>query len=128
MNVKLSGDELIKGQKQSQKLCVESLGNGRFTIEELEILVGELKDKNENLIKSCKKTTTIKTKSYGGTINLIKVPEIIQRDEYKNNQELIVALTTQINIAKHNNLKMINDFDFTDEQILEYGKSQNIII
>lgn len=127
MKIKFDIKELIKDQKKSQERCLQLVGKGKFSIADLEKMIDELKNVNESLTKNCYTTTTIKVKSYGGRTTNLEVPTITQSKLYQDNQYLILALTTQINIAKANNLEFVIDFSFTEDQILNYGQQKNII-
>ena len=127
MKIKLDIKELVKNIKNTQEICIKMLGNGEFSIGDLKKIVDELKNENETLTKNCLTTTKIKAKSYGGKISKLEVPTVTQSQSYKDNQQLIYALETEIDIAKVNNLKSVINFNFTVEQILNYGQQKNII-
>lgn len=122
MKIKIDAKELIKEQKKTQKRCVELLGKGKYSVVELEKIVEELKKHNEFLTKNCSTTIMIKAQSCGGSLNNLEVPAITQGKLYKENKELELALTMQIDIAKTNKLEFVTDFYFTDEQVLKYGQ------
>lgn len=128
MKIKLNRASYIQEQKNSQDKCVELLGKGLFNVVDLEKIVEKLKNFNETLEQACLTTVVREIKSCGGTINNLTFPSVVQGNLYKNVQYLIVTLTTKIDIARANDLENINDFDFTDEQILEYGKQKKLII
>ena len=128
MKIKIDAKELINEQRKTQKRCVELIGNGKYAIVELEKIVEELRKFNEALTKSCSKSTTIKVTSCGGSLNNWETPAITQGKLYRENQYLIFALTKQIVIAKTNNLEFVTDFNFTNEQILNYGHKNGIVL
>lgn len=127
MKIKLDFKEFVKAQKKAQEKCVELIGKGKFSIANLEKIVEELKKVNETLTSNCATLTTINSKTAGGSFSKAQVPTITQGKLYQDNQYLILALTTQINIAKVNNLQFVTNFTFTDDQILNYGEQDNII-
>lgn len=127
MKIKFDIKELIKGQKKAQERCVELIGKGKFSIADLEKTLEELKKVNEILVANCTETTMIDSKTAGKGFAKVEVPTITQSKLYQDNQYLILALTTQINIAKVNNVDFVTDFKFTDDQILKYGQQKNII-
>lgn len=122
MKIKIDAKELIIEQKKAQKRCLELLGKGKYTISELKKIVEELKEHNDCLTKFCSTTTTIKVTSCGGSLSNVEVPAITQGKLYKENKELELALTLQIDIAKANKLEFITDFCFTAEQIYNYAQ------
>ena len=126
MKIKIDAKELIKEQKKTQKRCVELLGKGKYFVAELEKMVEALKNVNETLTKNCSTTITIKSTSCGGSLRNLEVPAITQGKLYKENKELELALTMQIDIAETNKLEFVTDFYFTDEQILKYGQGNTI--
>jgi len=128
MKIKFDIKELIKGQKKAQERCVELIGKGKFSIADLEKTLEELKKVNETLIANCTETTMIDSKTAGNSFAKVEVPTITQSKLYQDNQYLILSLTTQINIAKVNELEFVTDFKFTDDQILKYGQQKNIVI
>ena len=128
MKIKLDIKDLIENEKSSQERCLEFIGEGEFSIEYLEKMVESLKNVNESLAESCVTTTIITTAAYGGESVELEVPAITQSKLYKYNQLIIFALMSKIGIAKANKLEKVIDFSFTDEQILNYGKKENIVI
>lgn len=127
MKIKIDAKELIKEQKKTQKRCVELLGKGKYSVAELEKIVDELKNINKSLENICSTVTTITATSCGGSLINLEVPAISQGKLYKENKELELALTMQIDIAKTNKLEFVTDFYFADEQIVNYGRQFNII-
>ena len=127
MKIKFDIKELVKGQKKAQERCLELIGKGTFSIADLEKTIEELKNVNETLVANCNTTTMINSRTAGKGFAKVEVPTITQSKLYQDNQYLILALTTQINIAKVNNLEFVTDFKFTDDQILKYGQQKNII-
>jgi len=127
MKIKFDVKELIKGQKKEQKRCIELLGIGKFSVVDLQKIVEELKNVNETLVSCCATTIMMDSKTAGGSFCKVQVPSITQSKLYKDNQYLIIALSTQIDIAKVNNLKFVTNFTFTDDQISNYGQQKNII-
>lgn len=127
MKIKFDVKELIKGQKKEQKRCIELLGIGKFSIVDLQKIVEELKNVNETLVSCCATTIMMDSKTAGGSFSKVQVPSITQSKLYQDNQYLIIALSTQIDIAKVNNLKFVTNFAFTDDQISNYGQQKNII-
>lgn len=127
MKIKIDLKEHINDQKKTQKKCVELLGKDKFMVVDLEKMVETLKSINEFLTKICTTTTTIKTKSCGGSVANLEVPTVTQSKLYQDNECLILSLTKEIDIAKTNNLECVTDFNFTDEQILNYAQQKNII-
>ena len=128
MKIKLDVKEIVKNIKNTQNLCIKMLGRGEFSTDELKKIVDELKNKNEKLIKNCLTTVKTKAKACGGKISKLEVQTVTQSQSYKDNQQLIYALETEIDIANANNLKSVIDFNFTVEQIINYGQQKNIII
>ena len=128
MKIKLDIKDLIKNMKNTQNICFKMLGSGEFSVDDLKKTVDKLKKENETLIKNCLTTTKIKAKSYGGKVSKLEVPTVTQSQSYKDNQQLIYALETEIDIANANNLKSVIDFYFTVEQIINYGQQKNILI
>lgn len=127
MKIKITAKELIREQKKIQKRCVKLIGRGKFSVANLEKLVGELKHLNESLTQNCLSTTLMQTKTCGGSTANLELPTTTQGKLYEDNQYLILALTKQIDIAKANNLEYVTDFSFTTEQILNYGQQKKII-
>lgn len=127
MKVIISGEELIRNQKQAQIRCIERLGNGTFRLENLQTIISKLKNDNEIMVKNCNTTICKETRSYGGKIIKTKVPDIMETEQYKKNMGLISALMWIVDMAKINNIETITDFNFTEEQILKYGYVKNII-
>lgn len=118
----ISDKSLLKKQKETQKRCIEALGKGKFEVEELEKIVEIIKNTNNQLRLSCKTTIKAKTITCGGTSAEVDISTITQSKLYKENQNLLNALSLNISIAKANNLERVTDFDFTEKQILNYNK------
>ena len=118
MKILIGDQELIKNQKKAQNTCIKFLGNGNWTVEELQDMVETLKKTNSQLIENCKTRVKIKVISCGGTCNIEEVPLITQSELYLSNQKLISALLFNINIAKSNNIQVVDNFNFTDKEIL----------
>ena len=127
MKIKFDIKELVKGQKKAQERCLELIGKGTFSIADLEKTIEELKSVNETLLANCNTTTMINSRTAGKGFAKVEVPTITESKLYQDNQYLILALITQINIAKVNNLEFVTNFEFTDEQILNYGQQKNIV-
>lgn len=127
MKIKIDAEKLICEQTKNAEQCVELLGKGKYSVAKLEMIVKELKNINKSLEILCSTTTTITSTSYGGSTTQMEVPTITQSKLYKENQFLIFALSQQIDIAKTNNLYSVSDFNFTENQILNYGHIAGII-
>ena len=128
MRIKIDAKELIKEQKKTQKRCVELFGKGKYSVAELEKIVEELKNINKSLENICSTVTTITATSCGGSITKLDVPTITQGVLYQNNRDTILALIKQIDIANVNNLEFVTDFNFSDDQILNYGQQKGIVM
>lgn len=118
MKIKIDTKQLLKEQKKTQKICIELLGKCKYSVAELEKILEGLKNVNETLTKNCSSTIMIETKSCGGSVTNVEVPTITRGQLYQENQQLIVALSKQIEIAKVNKLEFVTDFKFSDEQIV----------
>lgn len=127
MKIKINAQNLIDEQKKSQERCIELIGKGTFKTIDLEKLIEKLKNINEFLKNICMSSTTVNTKSCGGSTTKSKVPTITQSKLFIDNENIMNSLIMQIDIAKVNNLEFITDFSFSDDQILNYGLQKNII-
>ena len=127
MKIKLEIKELIETQNKTKERCVELIGGGIFSISNLENIIEGLKKVNETLMTNSTAKIMVNSKTVGGSLKKIEVSTISQGELYKNNQYLILALKTQIDILKANNLNCVSDFSFTDEQVINYGQQKNII-
>ena len=56
------------------------------------------------------------------------MPTITQGVLYQNNRDTILALIKQIDIANVNNLEFVTDFNFSNDQILNYGQQKGIVM
>lgn len=122
MKIKLEINEIIENQKKTKERCVELIGGGVFSISNLENIIEALKKVNEILMTNSKTKSVVNSKTAGGSLKKIEIPMISQGELYKNNQYLILALKMQIDILRANNLNCVSDFNFTDEQIINYWK------
>lgn len=127
MKIKIDAQNLIDEQKKSQERCIELISKGTFKTIDLEKLIEKLKNINEFLKNICMSSTTVNTKSCGGSTTKSKVPTITQSKLFIDNENIMNSLIMQIDIAKVNNLEFITDFSFSDDQILNYGLQKNII-
>lgn len=127
MKIKLEINELIENQNKTKERCVELMGGGVFNVSNLENIIEALKKVNEILMTNSKTKSVVNSKTAGGSLKKIEVPTISQGELYKNNQYLILALKMQIDILNANDLNCVSDFNFTDEQIINYGQQKNII-
>lgn len=126
MKIKLEINELIENQNKTKERCVELMGGGVFSVSNLENIIEALKKVNEILMTNSKTKSVVNSKTAGGSLKKIEVPTISQGELYKNNQYLILALKMQIDILNANDLNCVSDFNFTDEQIINYWQ-KNII-
>lgn len=126
MKIKLEINELIENQNKTKERCVELMGGGVFSVSNLENIIEALKKVNEILMTNSKTKSVVNSKTAGGSLKKIEIPTISQGELYKNNQYLILALKMQIDILNANNLNCVSDFNFTDEQIINYWQ-KNII-
>ena len=126
MKIKLEINELIENQNKTKERCVELMGGGVFSVSNLENIIEALKKVNEILMTNSKTKSVVNSKTAGGSLKKIEVPTISQGELYKNNQYLILALKMQIDVLNANNLNCVSDFNFTDEQIINYWQ-KNII-
>lgn len=126
MKIKLEIKELIETQNKTKERCVELIGGGVFSIRNLENIIEALKKVNEILMMNSKIKSIVNSKTAGGSLKKIEVPTISQGELYKNNQYLILALKMQIDILNANNLNCVSDFNFTDEQIINYWQRKII--
>lgn len=126
MKIKLEINEIIENQNKTKERCVELMGGGVFSVSNLENIIEELKKVNEILMTNSKTKSVVNSKTAGGSLKKIEVPTISQGELYKNNQYLILALKMQIDILNANNLNCVSNFNFTDEQIINYWQ-KNII-
>lgn len=120
MKILISDKDLIKEQKVAQKRCVEFIGEGKISVEELEKIVEVLENTNQELRKKCKRNITTKTITCGGAVEKVEIPAIAQSKLYQDNKNLINALLFNIRIAKTNNIEIVENFSFTDKEILNY--------
>lgn len=127
MKIKLEINELIENQNKTKERCVELMGGGVFSVSNLENILEALKKVNEILMTNSKTKSVVNSKTAGGSLKKIEVPTISQGELYKYNQYLILALKMQIDILNANDLNCVSDFNFTDEQIINYGQQKNII-
>ena len=126
MKIKLEINELIENQNKTKERCVELIGGGVFSISNLENIIEALKKVNEILMTNSKTKSIVNSKTAGGSLKKIEVPMISQGELYKNNQYLIIALKMQIDILNANNLNCVSDFNFTDEQIINYWQKTSL--
>lgn len=120
MKILISDKDLIKEQKIAQKRCVEFIGKGKISVEELEKIVEVLENTNQELRKKCKRNITTKTMTCGGAVEKVEISAIAQSKLYKDNKNLINSLLFNIRIAKTNNIEIVENFSFTDKEILNY--------
>ena len=125
MKIKLEINEIIENQNKTKERCVELIGGGVFSISNLENIIEALKKVNEILMTNSKTKSVVNSKTAGGSLKKIEVPTISQGEIYKNNQYLILALKMQIDILNANNLNCVSDFNFTDEQIINYWQKNH---
>lgn len=126
MKIKLEINEIIENQNKTKERCIELMGGGVFSVSNLENIIEALKKVNEILMTNSKTKSVVNSKTAGGSLKKIEVPTISQGELYKNNQYLILALKMQIDILNANNLNCVSNFNFTDEQIINYWQ-KNII-
>lgn len=126
MKIKLEINELIENQNKTKERCVELMGSGVFSVGNLENIIEALKKVNEILMTNSKTKSVVNSKTAGGSLKKIEVPTISQGELYKNNQYLILALKMQIDILNANNLNCVSDFNFTDEQIINYWQKTSL--
>lgn len=107
---------------------MELFGKGKYSVAELEKIVEELKNINKSLENICSTVTTITATFCGGSITKLDVPTITQGVLYQNNRDTILALIKQIDIANVNNLEFVTDFNFSNDQILNYGQQKGIVM
>lgn len=122
MKILISDKDLIKEQKNAQKKCIEFIGKGEITVEELENIVEILEKTNQELRKKCKRNKETSTITCGGSCEKVEIPLIVQSKLYQDNKSLVNALLFNIRIAKANNLNKVKDFKFNDKEIINYNK------
>ena len=122
MKILISDKDLIKEQKMAQERCIEFIGKGKISVDELEKMVEVLETANQQLRKKCKRNITTKTMTCGGSCEKVEIPAIAQSKLYQDNKNLINALLFNIRIAKINHIKIVENFSFTDKEISNYNK------
>lgn len=113
-------EDFVRERKISQQKCVELLGGGKFSIEEIEKIIEILENTNIALRQNCKTLIATETMTCGGTKSMTRISTITQSKLYQDNQFLIASLSMVVDIAKANNLKFVYDFNFKENEIINY--------
>ncbi len=143
MKVKITGEQFLKEYQKNKELCLNYYGKGTFSIGFLGSEVDRLKKLNNQMAENCKTTTKIDAMMYGGKKYKLEVPTITLSEEYKNNNQLIMALEFIIDILIFKNSSILfdyelelldeqptitlTDFEFTDEEVLLFASEKNCI-